>query len=148
MIRNLFSSLLVAFPLCAGATSSPEPTSGFDWSLLQGKWAESTDHLFGCRPENLHQWLTVSGDKKTLTFKNDRKWKVGSGQTVEQYAASILRSSPNVLIIRYGSDLPDIPEEFREWELRFIGPGTYRWRATSWQPGVFNEVIGVKCAAQ
>lgn len=148
MRKNVLSLLLVVFPLCAGAISSAAGTSGFDWSLLQGKWAESTDHQFGCRPENLHQWLTVSEDKKTLTFKNDRKWKIGSGQEIEKYSASILRSSSNVLIIRYGSDLPSIPEEFREWELRFIGPSTYRWRAMSWRPGVYNEVIGVKCATQ
>jgi len=148
MNRNVLLLLLTAFPLWASAIPSPDATSGFDWSLLQGNWAESTNHQFGCRPENLHQWLTVSDDKKTLTFKNDRKWKIGSGQTVEQYSASILRSSQNVLIIRYGSDLPDIPEEFREWELRFIGPGTYRWRAMSWKPGVYNDVIGVKCATQ
>lgn len=148
MNKNVLLLLLAAFPLWAGAISSPDVISGFDWSLLQGKWAESTDHQFGCRPENVHQWLTVSDDKTTLTFKNDRKWTIGSGQTVEKYSASILRSSQNVLIIRYGSDLPDVPEEFREWELRFIGPGTYRWRATSWKPGVYNDVIGVKCAAQ
>ncbi len=34
----------------------------------------------------------------------------------------------------------------REWEMRFIGPGTYRWRSTAWQEGQYNTVIGVKCA--
>ena len=140
--------LLVFFPLHAGAIPSTDPTGSFDWSLLQGKWAESTEHQFGCRAENVNQWLTVSDDKKILTFNNDRKWKIGSGQVVEKYTASIIRSSTNVLVIRYGDDLPDIPDEFREWEMRFIGPGTYRWRATTWPHGTYNDVIGVKCSTQ
>jgi hypothetical protein len=117
----------------------------FDWSLLHGQWAESTDHQFGCRTENLHQRFETTADRKTLSFKNDRRWKIGNGQVVERYTASIVRASPNVLVIRYSLDLPDIPNEMREWEMRFIGPGTYRWRATAWREGVYNEVIGVKC---
>jgi hypothetical protein len=117
----------------------------FDWLLLQGEWAESTDHQFGCRPENLHQRFEASADKKTLSFKNDRRWKIGNGQVVESYTASIVRTSPNVLIIRYGANLSGIPDAMREWEMRFIGPGTYRWRATAWREGEYNDVIGVKC---
>lgn len=147
MKKNAFLLLLAFLPPAASALPSQDAVPGFDWSLLQGKWAESTRHQFGCRPENLHQWLSASEDKKTITFKNDRKWKIGSGQEVEEYSASIVRSSPNVLVIRYNRDLSDIPEEFREWEIRFIGPGTYRWRATAWPEGVFNDVIGVKCSA-
>jgi hypothetical protein len=120
----------------------------FDWKLLEGKWAESTAQTFGCRPENLHQFLQVSADRKTLTFNNDRKWKVGSGQELERYSAAILRTSPNMIIIKYGPDLPGIPEEYRQWEMRFIGPGTYRWRAASWPEGQYNDVVGVKCSAR
>ncbi|MGE5526898.1 MAG: hypothetical protein ACM3SS_24520 [Rhodospirillaceae bacterium] len=148
MKNNALLLLLAALSLDASAIPAPHVVPGFDWSLLQGKWAESTRHQFGCRPENLHQWITVSEDKKTITFKNDRRWMIGTGQEVEQYSASILRSFSNVLVIRYGSDLRGIPEEMREWEMRFIGPGTYRWRATAWREGEYNEVIGVKCAAQ
>jgi hypothetical protein len=140
------------FALFAAATtalfSHSAHAQGFDWSLLAGKWAESARHQFACRSDNLHQQLEVSSDKKTLTFKNDRKWKIGSGQEVERYSAEVLKSSPNAIIIRYGSDLPGIPEEYREWEMRFIGPGTYRWRATSWSEGQYNDVVGVKCSAQ
>jgi len=130
---------------CA-AQQQTEP-HGFDWSLLSGNWAESTRHQFGCRPENLHQRFKVSPDRKTLTFRNDREWKIGTGQIVEQYSASVLSASPNVLIIRYGPELPGIPDGMREWEMRFIGPGTYRWRATAWREGTYNEVIGVKCSS-
>lgn len=147
-MKNVFLMLLAAISLEASAIPAQDGTPGFDWSLLQGKWAESTHHQFGCRPDNLHQRLSVSEDKKTLTFKNDRKWLIGSGQEVEDYSAAILRSSANVLVIRYGPALPNIPDEMREWEMRFIGPGTYRWRATAWREGVYNEVIGVKCSAQ
>ena len=148
MKKYIFLALLAALPLATSAIPSQDRASGFDWSLLQGKWAESTRHQFGCRPENLHQWLSVSEDKKTITFKNDRKWKIGTGEEVEQYSALILRASSNVLVIRYGIELSDIPDEMREWEMRFIGPGTYRWRATAWREGEYNEVIGVKCSAE
>jgi hypothetical protein len=137
---------LAILPLSAYAALEATLQPPFDWSLLNGIWAESTGHQFGCRADNVHQRLEVSPDKKTLTFRNDRKWKIGTGQEVEQYSASILRASPNVLIIRYGSDLPGLSDEMREWEMRFIGPGTYRWRATAWREGVYNTVIGVKCS--
>ena len=120
--------------------------AAFNWSLLDGEWAESAEHQFGCRSENLHHKFIVSADRKQLTFKLDRKWKIGTGQEVEQYAAMVLRSSPNVLVIQYGPELPGLSEEMREWELRFIGPGTYmvcptgsnkepnfaHWRDTYW----------------
>lgn len=117
----------------------------FDRPLLDGLWAESTNYQFGCRPDNLHQRLELSADGKKLTFKNDRKWKIGTGQEVTQYSAAVVRSAKNVLILKYGPELNGIPDEFREWEMRFVGPGTYLWRATSWAPNQFNEVIGVKC---
>ena len=147
MIKNISLFLSALFPTSVFAIATQGLTPGFNWSLLKGKWAESTNHQFGCRPDNLHQWFMVSPDKKTITFKNDRKWKIGTGQELEQYSASILRSHENVLVIRYGSDLPDVPDEMREWEMRFIGPGTYRWRATAWREGEYNDVIGVKCSS-
>ncbi|MFM2118547.1 MAG: hypothetical protein RL722_15 [Pseudomonadota bacterium] len=117
----------------------------FDRTLLNGVWAESTNYQFGCRSENLHQRLELAKDGKTLTFMNDRDWQIGTGQKVRQYTASVMRSSVNVLVIRYGPELANIPDNMREWEMRFIGPGTYLWRATAWPPNQFNEVIGVKC---
>jgi hypothetical protein len=127
----IFAGILVT----GCATQQQTESTGFDWSLLNGNWAESTPDQFGCRPDNLHQRFEVSPDRKTLTFRNDRKWRIGTGEVVEQYSASILSASPNVLIIRYGPELPPIPEEMREWEMRFIGPGEYRWRATAWAEG-------------
>ena len=144
MNTKLIEPIFLATALFASSAFSQE----FDWKLLEGKWAESAEHKFGCRPENLPQHLDVSADRKTLIFKNDRKWKISPGQEVKRYSAAILRTSPNMLIIKYGSDLPGVPEEFREWEMRFIGPGTYRWRATSWPEGRYNDVVGVKCSAQ
>lgn len=147
MTKILFLFLLAVTPTVTNATPAQDVTNGFDWSLLQGKWAESTRHQFGCRPNNVHQWFMVSADKKTIIFKNDRKWEMGTGHKAEQYSAAILRSSKNVLIIRYGPDLPGISDEMREWEMRFIGPGAYRWRATAWREGEYNDVIGVKCSS-
>lgn len=117
----------------------------FNWKLLEGNWAESTKHQFGCRPENLHQKLEASPDRKTLKFKNDRRWKIGTGAEVPEYSASIIRAQGNSLFIKYGTELEGIPPQYREWEMRFIGPGTYRWRAGSWGQDEYNDVIGVKC---
>ncbi len=118
----------------------------FNWKLLEGKWAESTKNQFGCRPDNLHQTFLVSADRKTLTLKNDRRWKIGTGAEVSEYTATILKADGNSIFIKYGPELQGIPPEFREWEMRFIGPGTYRWRAASWGQDEYNNVIGVKCS--
>jgi hypothetical protein len=120
-------------------------SQAFDWALLQGQWAESTKNQFGCRPDNLHYRFEVSADRQSLTFKLDRKWKVNTGKEVEQYTAAIKKAEANVLVISYGPELGEMPAEMKEWELRFIGPGTYRWRAVSWPEGQYNTVIGVKC---
>ena len=136
---------LVALIFGAGGISAL--AQNFDWKLLEGEWAESVESKFGCRADNVHHRFQVSPDRKSLTFKLDRKWNIGTGQEVEQYAAHIVRSEENALVIRYGPELPGLSEEMREWELRFIGPSTYRWRSTSWKAGQYNQVIGVKCKA-
>jgi hypothetical protein len=138
---------IAACTLLAACTATPTGLpSEFDRSLLTGKWAESTEHQYACRAENLHQQLQLSPDGKTITFVNDRKWKIGTGQEVERYSATVLEARKNVLVIRYGDELPAIPDEMRQWEMRFIGPGTYRWRATAWAADEYNEVIGIKCS--
>jgi hypothetical protein len=141
-IKHFLQVISTAF---AFVFQSSAQAQGFDWSFLSGVWAESTDHKFGCGPENLHQRLEISADRKTLTFKNDRRWKIGTGQEVEKYSAAVIDARENVLVIKYGAELEGIPDEYRTWEIRFLGPSTYRWRAASWPPGQFNEVIGVKC---
>jgi hypothetical protein len=138
-MRHYISIALVIFTSAAGAQE-------FNWKLLDGTWAESTKHQFGCRPDNLHQTFVVSTDRKTLTLRNDRRWKIGTGAEVTEYTATILKAQGSSLFIKYGPELQGIPPEFREWEMRFIGPGTYRWRAASWGTDQYNNVIGVKCA--
>lgn len=138
---KIFQIGLIGLSLFSGTAYA----QGFDHSMLDGLWAESTDYQFGCRPDNLHQRLELSADGKTLTMKNDRKWKIGSGGEVTQYSATVISSTSNSLVIKYGPEIAGIPDEFREWEMRFIGPGTYLWRATSWPANQFNAVIGVKC---
>ena len=133
------------FTCLVAIASSAACAQGFDWKLLEGKWAESTNHQFGCRTENLHQRFEISADRKTLVFKNDRRWRIGTGKEVTEYTASIVRAQGRSLFIKYGPELEGIPAEYREWEMRFIGPGTYRWRAQSWGQDEFNNVIGVKC---
>lgn len=140
-IRTFACALLVGLPFASHAQS-------FNWSLLGGKWAESVDAKFGCRPDNLHQTFAVSPDKKRITFKLDRKWKIGTGETISEYSAAVVRVESTMLVIKYGPELKGIPDEMREWEMRFIGPGAYRWRATAWPQGRYNEVIGVKCSGE
>lgn len=135
----------VAITACLAAISLASHAQNFDWKLLDGKWAESTNHQFGCRAENLHQRFELSADRRTLKFMNDRAWKIGNGTEVKEYSAAVIRAQGKSLFIKYGPELQGIPPEYREWEMRFIGPGTYRWRATAWAPDEFNNVVGVKC---
>ena len=134
-----FLSLLAS---SSGAQFASEP---FDWSLLEGQWAESTDNAYGCRKDNLHFTFAVSADRSRISFKLDRPWPI-AGQQVTEYNAQVTKTAGRSLFIRYGSELKEIPAEMRDWELRFIGPGTYRWRAASWPANQFNTVIGVKCS--
>lgn len=138
-------SLVAALVPAAGYAQSK--SERFDWSLLNGKWAESADHAYGCRPDNLHFKFDVSADKKRITFKLDRRWPI-AGQEVSEYSANVVEANGRMLVIRYGQELTKIPAEMREWEVLFIGPGTYRWRATAWPAGQYNTVIGVKCGTE
>jgi hypothetical protein len=138
LIRTTIASFAAAVALGAHAQE-------FEWKLLNGKWAESTNNQFGCREENLHQTFEVSSDLKTVKFKNDRLWKIGTGAEVKEYSAAVVKTQGRSLFIKYGPELQGIPPEYREWEMRFIGPSTYRWRAVTWAPNEFNNVIGVKC---
>jgi hypothetical protein len=117
----------------------------FDWSLLEGKWAESTRNAYGCRKDNVHNTFVISEDKKRITFKLDRLWKIGNGKEVREYSAAVVGEGENYLVIKYGDDLSDVSNEMREWEMLFLGPNTYRWRATSWPLAQYNNVVGVKC---
>jgi hypothetical protein len=74
----------------------------------------------------------LSADKKTLKFKNDRIWKVGADSEIREYSAVVVRAQDKSLFIKYTAELQGIPSDYREWEMRFIGPGTYRWRALHW----------------
>ena len=134
---------------CAGpcAAHAQAQAREFDYSLLNGEWAESVQNAYGCRPDNVHFRMAVSADRKHLDFVLDRPWRIGSAAPVQRYGAAIVSESPAMLVIRYDDSVAGIPANMREWELLFIGPGTYRWRATFWRRGEYNDVVGVKCAA-
>lgn len=144
-MRHLAALLALALIGCASPRSAGP--DGFDWSALDGFWAESSDHEYACRAENLRQRFEPSSDRKALVFRNDRDWTIGTGQQVRQYSASIVHASRGVLVIRYGPELTGLSDEMREWEMRFIGPGVYRWRSTAWPLGQYNRVIGVRCSS-
>jgi hypothetical protein len=142
---NLGKSMHTCIVLWAALLTTTALAQEFNWKLLEGKWAESTNHQFGCRPDNVHHRFSVSADRKTLTFKTDRPWKIGTGPEITEFSATILKAQGNSLFIKYGSELQGIPPEQRDWEMRFIGPGTYRWRGVAWRQDLYNNVIGVKC---
>jgi hypothetical protein len=136
--------LLFLGSLASSPTKAQEP---FDWKLLQGQWAESSAHAYACRKDNLHFRFVLSPDRKQVTFKLDRKWQIGTGKEVTEYSAEIREAHGRMLVIRYGPELEGLSDEMRTWELLFIGPGVYRWKATAWPPGTYNTVIGVRCEA-
>lgn len=140
---TLICSALLTVP--AWAASPPREEAAFDWSQLAGLWAESAEHAYACIASNLHFRFAIAPDRKSLAFKLDRKWKIGTGQDVEEYSAKILAAEGRRLVIRYGPELGTLSPEMAEWELLFIGPGVYRWRSTSWRPGQYNSVIGIRC---
>ena len=132
--------------MLAGAVTSAARAEDFNFKLLEGEWAESVQNAFGCRPDNLHFRFAVSEDHQRLDFVLDRPWRIGNGPQVQHYGAAIVSQSPLMLVIRYDENVAAIPAGMREWELLFIGAGTYRWRATFWRRGEYNDVIGTKCA--
>lgn len=118
----------------------------FDRSLLDGLWAESVRGKFGCVAGNLRTRFVLSEDGKTLTFKLDRKWKINTGQVVDEYSATVFKAEQHALFIQYDESPSSMSPDMIEWEMRFIGPGTYRWRSTAWPEGNYNNVIGVRCS--
>ena len=141
--RRLARRCVALLLACAGA--APVHAQGFDYKLLEGEWAESVRNGYGCRPDNLHFRLAVSADHTHLDFVLDRPWRIGRAAPVQRYGAAIVSESPTMLVIRYDDSVAGIPANMREWEMLFIGPGTYRWRATFWRRGEYNDVVGVKC---
>lgn len=137
---------LVALSGSGLAQPAPEQGMAFDRSLLGGIWAESVDTTDACAMSNLHNTFELSADGKTLVFKLDRKWKIASGDPLERYSATVVRSTRQSLVIRYNADIGTLPPGYpTEWELAFVAPGVYRWRATEWPEGKVNNVVGVKC---
>ena len=119
----------------------------FERSALTGLWAESVNTKPACAEDNLHHHFELSEDGKTLVFKLDRKWRIASGEAVESYSATVVSSTNRKLVIRYNSDIGTLPVGYpTEWELAFVAPDVYRWRATEWPEGKVNPVVGVRCA--
>mgnify|MGYP006864925270 CR=1 FL=1 len=88
----------------------------------------------------------MSPDGNTLVFKLDRKWKIATGNHVEQYSATVLSTTPWILTIRYNADIGPLPPDYPlQWEMAFVGPGIFRWRATEWRGDQVNTIVGVRC---
>jgi hypothetical protein len=118
----------------------------FDRSLLSGEWVESDDTDFACTKDKPHQRFELSEDGKTLVFKIDRKLLIATGKAVDQYSATVILATPRALVIEY-NNTEGAPKGFpKAWELAFIAPGVFRWRATEWPVGHVNRVVGVRCS--
>lgn len=141
---NSYRSGIILVGLLA---APPLGAQEFDRSLLAGLWAESVNTKAVCAKENLHHRFDLSADGKTLTFQLDRKWKIASGKMVDRYSATVLKSTAQTLVMQYNPDIGPLPDRYpKEWELAFVAPGVYRWRATEWPPGEVNPVVGVRCS--
>lgn len=131
--------------LLATVIAAPADAAEFDWTLLAGRWGESTGGQFACGPDAAGHRFVVSPDRKKLVFQLSKPWTNPAGQEVRQITATILDASDHSLMIRYSADLPGMTPGTLEWELRFLGRGAYRWRPAAWEPGRYNVVIGVRC---
>jgi hypothetical protein len=140
-MRRFAATAVTALAAAAPAAAQP---GGFDWALLEGRWSEGADARFACGADKLQRRMTPSEDRRTLVFENDRPQKLAGGAEVLRYTAAILEAQPFALRIRYGAEL-GLPEAQREWELRFVAPGLYRWRAAAAPEGRFVAVFGVRC---
>lgn len=142
---KIYGTVFLCIPLLACGDKSSIP-GDFKWNLLNGTWAESSNNDFACRSDKVQQQFEVSKDGRRLTFISDRELETFTGQKVKRYSAEIIESKPYSLFISYGEEVTGLSDEFRNWEMRFIGPNTYRWRPVSWPADEFNVVIGVKCS--
>jgi len=136
----------ISFVLFWATLSTSALAQEFDRSLLSGEWVESDSTDFACTRDKPHQRFELSADGKTLVFKIDRKLPIASSKIVDLYSATVILATPKALVINY-NDTEGLPKGFpKSWELAFIAPGVYRWRATDWPEGHVNRVVGVRCS--
>ncbi len=118
----------------------------FDKSLIAGVWSESINTSQACNSENLHTTFELTNEGKNLVFKLDRAWEIATGKSVTEYTAKVLSSTSNSMTIEY-ENLSGLPDNYPEtWEISFVAPGVYRWRASSWPAGKVNSVVGIRCS--
>jgi hypothetical protein len=132
-MKSAASICALALLLCASATGfSAQPSFPFDVAQIAGQWAENFNTDEACGASNLH-------------FRFDRS-VTALGET-DRVSADILSATPRSLVIRYDNEkrLSRLRKPL-EWELTVVAPGLYRWRATDWQEGEVNTVVGVRCS--
>lgn len=134
--------------IAAIAVSLSVQAQEFDRALLSGLWAENASTKPACEADNPRVRYELSPDGKVLVFKLDRPLRIGTGRTVSQYSATVVRSTARSLVIRYNADIGETPPDYpKEWEMSFVAPGVYRWRATEPPDGRVNPVVGIRCGA-
>ncbi len=141
-MKSLKFSLLLILGLLVDFSASAQD---FDKTVLSGLWAESVNTQPACASDTLHFRFELSEDGKILSFKLDRMWQVANGKSVDKYSAKVLEATSRTMVIEY-IDIDGLPDGYpKAWELAFVSPGVYRWRATVWPEGEVNPVVGIRC---
>ena len=117
--------------------------------ILEGWWDEGNqrDMPTFCNPDrNLHRHL-FSNDGKTVTWEFERAKTRLDGSETKSYRYGI-RSATSVSIVLEleGETRKDEQGQLLVWELVVVDQaGIFRWRATTFPPGVYNAVWGRRC---
>ena len=113
--------------------------------LLSGWWDEgSIDDLglFCGADRNLHRH-EFSGDGQHVTWAFEEPLEA-SGSS--EYSYRIVAADTVSLTLELdGEDRTDASGKPYVWQLVIVDNGTFRWRATSFPPGKYNQVIGKRC---
>ena len=144
-IAACFLILSAAFAARGETPGNPAPARPFNWKLLDGAWSESAGHQFACSADNAVYRIVVAPDKSRVTFRFDRPVELVGGKAVKEFGAEVRRADGNSLVLKYGPENSFMAAG--EWELRFIGPGTYRMGHDAWGKEKYNNIFGIKCGA-
>jgi hypothetical protein len=143
----LLATLALACSSSFSAIDSTSKPFTFNQAQLEGSWADSVSTEAACSAQNTRFSYTFSADLSRVTVKFDRAIDSGIKGKISEVDAEIISSTARTLVIRYQGEsrLSAIGKPI-EWELAIVAPGIYRWRATDWQQGEVNTVVGIRCA--
>lgn len=141
--------LIVAAALASGIASIPLPTPpeprAFQ-TVLDGSWDQGSDFASLCGADRAQHTMQFSDDGKNLVVKFDKPHKIYDGSTVTSVTYQVLATSDVSLTLALeGDSRHDTQGSPIVWELVVVGSGLFRWRATSYPVGTYNDVLGRRC---